>query len=96
MRPSEALATRRHDLLRLTAARGAANLRVFGSVARGTDEPGSDIDLLVQLPSGTSLLKVVGLQQEIEDLLGVPVDLCTERELHPLLKDRILSEARQL
>lgn len=80
----------------LAAARGARNLRVFGSVARGLDDEGSDLDLLVDLPAGTSMLHGVGLQFDIEDALGVKVDLCTERELHPALKDCILAEARPL
>ncbi len=96
MRPSQALASHRHRVLALAAARGARDVRVFGSTARGLDHEGSDLDLLVDLPVGTSLLHVVGLQLEIEDALGVKVDLCTERELHPALRDRILAEARAL
>lgn len=96
MRPSIALATHRDRVLALAAARGACKLRVFGSVATGRDREGSDLDLLVELPPGTSMLQIVGLQFEIEDALGVKVDLCTETELHPALKDRILSEARPL
>jgi predicted nucleotidyltransferase len=67
---------------------------VFGSVAKGLDREDSDLDLLVDVPEGTSLLRIVGLQQDIEDALGVRVDLCTERELHPALRQRILAEAR--
>ena len=96
MRPSEALASQRERVLDIAAARGARNVRVFGSVLRGLDKEGSDLDLLVDLPSGTSLLRVIGLQHDIEDALGVKVDLCTERELHPALKERILAEARPL
>ena len=80
----------------MAAARGARKLRVFGSVARGEDHEGSDIDLLIDMPLGTSLLQIVGLQHEIEDALGIRVDLCTERELHPTLRPRILAEARAL
>jgi predicted nucleotidyltransferase len=72
----------------------ASNLRVFGSVATGTDKEGSDIDMLVDLRKGTSLFGLVGLQLDIEDALGVKVDLCTEGGLLPELKERILSEAR--
>ncbi len=93
---SETLASKRADVLALARASGASRIRVFGSVARGQDREGSDIDLLVDLPAGTSLLRIVGLQMEIEDALGVKVDLCTERELHPMLKQRILAEARPL
>jgi uncharacterized protein len=103
MLPSRALALQRDRILALASARGARNLRVFGSVARGLDREGSDLDLLVDLAAGTSLLHIVGLQLDIvglqldiEDALGVKVDLCTERELHPALKDRILAEARPL
>lgn len=54
------------------------------------------MDLLIDMPLGTSLLQIVGLQLEIEDVLGVKVDLCTARELHPQLASRILTEARPL
>ena len=94
MRPSQTLAAKRDDVLALAAARGAIRLRVFGSVATGQDREGSDVDLLVELPLGTSLLQIVGLQLDLEDALGVKVDLCTERELHPALRQRILAEAR--
>ena len=96
MRPSEALAAFREKVIGLATARGARSVRVFGSAAKGLDREGSDLDLLVDLPPGTSLLGIIGLQLEIEDALGVKVDLCTERELHPALKDRILAEARPL
>lgn len=96
MRPSEALATRRDQVLGIAAARGAKRVRVFGSVVKGLDREGSDLDLLVDFPSGTSMLRIVGLQLDIEDVLGVKVDLCTERELHPALRERILAEARPI
>jgi len=96
MRPSEALAAQREKILGIAAAGGASNVRVFGSVLKGLDREGSDLDLLVDLPTGTSLLRVIGLQHDIEDALGIKVDLCTERELHPALKERILAEARPL
>ena len=96
MRPSEALSANRARVLQLAAAMGARNIRVFGSVLAGRDAEGSDLDLLVEVPAGTSLLRIVGLKQEIEDALGVTVDLCTERELHPMLRERILREARPI
>ena len=96
MLPSVALASKRDQILALAAARGARRLRIFGSVACGEDHEGSDIDLLIDMPAGTSLLQIVGLQHDIEDALGMRIDLCTERELHPSLRRRILSEARAL
>ena len=96
MKPSEALATHRDRLLAIAAGHGASNLRVFGSVVKGVDREGGDIDLLVDVPEGTSLFDLVGIQQDFEDALGVKVDLLTEPELHPLIRDRILAEARAL
>ena len=96
MRSSQAFAFKRTSVLALAKACGASRVRMFGLVARGDDHDGSDLDLLVDLPAGTSLLGIVGLQLDIEDVLGVKVDRCTERELHPDLKRRILVEARPL
>lgn len=94
MRPSKALEVHRDQVLSLATAQGARNVRVFGSVVKGLDKEGSDLDLLVEVPPGTSLLRIIGLQLDIEDVLGVRVDLCTERELHADLRNRILAEAR--
>jgi predicted nucleotidyltransferase len=96
MRPSAALSNHRTEVLELAAARGASRVRVFGSTARGEDRDDSDLDLLVDLPAGTSLLTVVALQQDIADTLGVPVDLLTERELDPDLASQITAQARPL
>jgi len=96
MRLSEVLALHRARILQLANARGASEARVFGSVATGQDREDSDLDLLVDLPVGTSLLAVVDLEQALSDTLGIEVDLCTERALHQALRDRILAEARAL
>lgn len=96
MRSSEILTERKHRVLALAAARGATAVRVFGRVASGKDHEGSDLDLLVDLPMGTSRLTLVGWQQELADDLGVAVDLCTERKFETALKARILAEARAL
>ena len=96
MKPSELIATQRDRILAIAAAHGASNLRVFGSVAKGLDEEGSDLDLLVEIRPGTSLFHFAGLQMDIEEALGLKVDLCTEAQLHPKLKGRILAEARPL
>ena len=96
MKPSEALAAHRDKLLAIAAGHGASNLRVFGSVAKGADKEGSDIDILVDVPFGTSLFQFAGLVIDFEEALGVKVDLCTEAQLHPKLKNRILAEARPL
>lgn len=69
---------------------------MFGSVARGDDRPGSDIDLLVDFPAGTSLLSVIGLEQALRDLLGLPVDVGPADALRPDMRERVLAEARPL
>ena len=72
---------------------GAGNVRVFGSLARGEGNEDSDLDLLVTLGEGRSLLDLVGLKQDLEDLVRRPVDVVTERALSPHLRERVLSEA---
>jgi uncharacterized protein len=83
----------RVDILDLAKRHGAKNVRVFGSLARGEDSEGSDLDLLVTLAEGRSLLDLVGLKQDVEDLIHRPVDVVTERALSPYLRERVLSEA---
>jgi uncharacterized protein len=66
---------RRAELLAAAARRGASNLRVFGSVARGDDDAGSDIDFLVDFEPTRSLVDVAGLILDLQEILGVPVDV---------------------
>ena len=78
------------------AQRGATNLRVFGSVARGEDTEASDIDLLVDLAPGTGLLGLIGLQRELAELLGTKVDLVPASGLKVDVRDVVLAEAISL
>jgi len=71
---------------------GARRAGVFGSVARGRAGSASDLDLLVELPPGSSLLDLVGLEQDLSDELGLRVEATTYRALHPLLRDRVLED----
>lgn len=94
MRPSVALDLRR-DAVRLATGRfRAANPRVFGSVLHGTDQDGSDLDLLVDALPGATLFDLGGLQVELEDLLGVRVDLLTPADLPAGFRTRVLAEAK--
>jgi predicted nucleotidyltransferase len=93
---SSIIQTRRDDILRIATEHGASNIRVFGSVARGEEEPESDIDLLIQLESGRSLLDLIAIKQELEALLGRSVDVLTEAAISPYLREQILSEAVRL
>ena len=94
MRPSQALNQHR-DAVCLAAARyRVANPRVFGSVLHGRDQDGSDLDLLVDAPPGTTLFDLGGLQDELQELLGVSVDVLTLDDLPPKFRDIVAKEAR--
>ncbi len=80
----------------MAARHGLEDLRVFGSMARDDADDASDVDLLVELPEGTSGLALGGLLMDVQDLLQRRVDVVTERSLHPLLRDRVLKEAQPL
>lgn len=86
---------RRHrdELVAVARRRGATNLRVFGSVARGDADASSDVDLLVDLDAGRSLVDLGGLLVELSDMLGVDVDVVTEASLKPRVRERVLAEA---
>ena len=90
------LMNRRRQILDLAACHGVRNVRVFGSVVGGDDRPESDLDLLVDVDPGRSLLDVIGLEQDLEQLLGRKVDVLTEHGLSPYLRQRILAEAAPL
>ena len=90
------LKDKREDILRIAAKYGAHNVRIFGSVARGEADDKSDIDVLVELEPGRSLLDHAALQLELEKLLGCKVDVATERSLRPRIRDRVLQEALPL
>lgn len=83
----------REDISRIAASHGAENIRVFGSVRRGEANSSSDLDLLVDMSKDRSLLDLVALGDELEEVLGVEVDVVTEGSLSPYLRDRILAEA---
>ncbi len=84
------------QIVGVTQSYGVTRVRVFGSRARGDALPDSDLDLIVDVPRGTTLWDLVGIQQDLEKLLGIAVDVFTGAGLHPRLKDVILAEARPL
>jgi predicted nucleotidyltransferase len=84
---------RREEILQVAANRGARNVRVFGSVARGDSDEKSDVDFLVELDPGRTLFDLSGLLLDLESLLHVSVDVVTERGLRPRVRDRVLAEA---
>jgi predicted nucleotidyltransferase len=89
----EVLKAKREEILRIAAQHGARNVRIFGSVARGEAKLDSDVDVLVDLEPGRSLLDLGGLLMDLRDLLGCNVDVVTEKGLRERIRDRVLREA---
>ena len=89
---TSAVASLRDKILPILLDRGVLQAGIFGSFARGENESDSDLDLLVKLPRGSSLLDLVGLQMDLSETLEMKVDAHTYRSLHPLLRERILEE----
>lgn len=87
---------KKREILEVARSHGLLNVRVFGSVARGEDTYQSDVDLLVDLEEGRTLLDLGGASIKLQELLGRKVDIVTERGLHWYLKDKILTEALPL
>jgi hypothetical protein len=85
--------SRREDILRLAAQHGARHVRLFGSQARGDADERSDFDFLVEMEPGRSLLDMGGLLMDLQELLGCPVDVVSEKGLRPRLRQRVLHEA---
>ncbi len=93
MKPSEALKLHREEIRRIVAANMATNPRVFGSVVRGQDDDCSDLDILVDALPGATLFDLGGIQYELQELLGVHVDLLTPRDISAKFRAEVLAEA---
>lgn len=93
MKPSNALESHREAIKRIVAAHRAQNARVFGSVIHGEDTEDSDLDILIDPTSETTLMDVAAIQVELEELLGVSVDVLTPRALPEKFRNRVIAEA---
>jgi uncharacterized protein len=93
MNQIETLRRNRQTILQLAARHGARNIRLFGSVVRGDARETSDVDFLVDMEKGRSLLDLAGLELDLKELLGTDVDVVVEGGLSPYLEKRILAEA---
>lgn len=96
MKFKDVLQNKRNEILLIAEKHGAKNMRVFGSVSRGDDGDMSDVDFLVELEPGRSLLDHAALIVELEDLLGRKVDVVTEKGLKSRVRERVLKEAVNL
>lgn len=87
---------KKEEILAVARQYGIVNVRIFGSVARGDDNPQSDIDFLVDLEEGCTLFDLGGALVKLQDLLGRKVDIVTKNGLHWYLREKIMKEARSL
>lgn len=93
MRPSELLAQHRAAIRRVVAAHRATNPRVFGSVADGADTEASDLDLLIDPQEQMSLFDLGAIIAELNDLLGIRVDVATPAALPETMRECVLRDA---
>jgi predicted nucleotidyltransferase len=87
---------KRETILQIAQRHGATNVRVFGSISRGDARADSDVDFLVDLDAGRSLFDLGGLLMDLQEFLGCPVDVVTEKGLRPRIRERVLREAVSL
>lgn len=89
----EELTEIREDVHRIAAAHGASNVRLLGSTGRGERDASSNLGLLVDMAEGRTLFDLIALSNELEESLGVELDVVTEASLSPYMRDRVLAEA---
>jgi uncharacterized protein len=87
---------RREEILRIAAGHGARDVRVFGSLARDEAGPDSDLGILVKLDPGRSLLDIIAIKQDLEDLMGCEVDVVTDAAISPYIREEVLRESVSL
>ena len=92
----EIIADKKTQILALATKHGAFNIRIFGSVANGTADESSDIDFLVDMEKGRSLLDLGGLLMDLQELLGRKVDVVTEKGLRERIREVVINQAVQL
>lgn len=93
MNIQKTLKSNREEALSVATRYGAHNVRIFGSIARGEARPDSDVDILIDLEPGRSLLDIVAIKQDLEELLGTKVDVVTEAAISPFFRKEIMREA---
>lgn len=87
---------KREDIIRIAETYGAHNIRIFGSAGDKHPEAANDLDLLVEMESGRTLLDLIAIRQDIEDLLDYKVDVVTLAALSPYIRDNVLTKAVKL
>jgi predicted nucleotidyltransferase len=93
MRPSQVLNSHREQIRAIVMAHRATNVRVFGSVVRNEDTDSSDLDLLIDPTSETSLMDIGAIRFELKNLLGINVDILTPNSLPATFREKVLQES---
>jgi uncharacterized protein len=93
MRPSTALRQHRDRIRQIALSHRVSDVRIFGSVLRGEDRDGSDLDLLVEPTTETTLMDIGAIRYELNELLGIPIDVLTPNALPDKFRQRVLDEA---
>ena len=96
MNRDDILRNKRNKILDIATRHGARKMRVFGSILRGEARLNSDVDFLVELETGRSLLDIIAIKQDLEDLLGCKVDVVTEASLSPYIRDEVIGQSVSL
>ena len=96
MSVSNTIKSKREEILNIAQKFGAKNVRIFGSMARGEENPESDLDIIVEMEKGSSLLDIIAIKQYIEELLGRKVEVVTEASISPYIRNTVLREAVNL
>jgi predicted nucleotidyltransferase len=94
MKPSQALAAHRAEIIQIIEMNHAVNARVFGSVLHGDDTEDSDLDILVDPTTQTSLLDIARIKKRLQSVLGISVDVLTPKALPEKFRAQVLAEAR--
>jgi predicted nucleotidyltransferase len=96
MNRHDILKNKREEILDITNRYGAKNIRLFGSILREEIKEKNDIDFLVEMEKGRSLIDIIAIKQDLEDLFGCKVDVVTDFSLSPYIRDEVLRQAINL
>lgn len=96
MKIVEFIEKNRKDILSIARKHGALNVKLFGSLAKGTANEESDVDILVSMEPGSSLFDIIAIKQDLEDLLKRKVDVVTENSISSYIREEVLKEAINL
>ena len=96
MKIADFIKKNRNQIHEIASRHGAQNIRLFGSIARNEERKDSDVDLLVSMQPGSSLLDIIAIKQDLEELLGRKVDVVTEDSISPYMREEIFRDAVNL